>query len=141
MHQTADIVVVGFGMAGLAAAITAHDAGADVLVLEKMPEEKAGGNSRVSGQVWFCPVDVELAKKHMRELAQEYPIPEEVVQTWAEETARHNDWVRARASEVAGKIPRDDGDPYTGEHTNIVRRSFGEEGRSFGWDVPDSEFH
>ena len=31
-----DVVVVGSGFAGLAAAISAHDAGAHVLVIEKM---------------------------------------------------------------------------------------------------------
>ena len=48
--QTADVVVLGFGFAGQSAAITAHDAGADVLVLEKESEALSGGNSRVCGQ-------------------------------------------------------------------------------------------
>ena len=43
----ADIVVVGFGLAGGVAAIEAHDAGASVLILEKMPQE--GGISRTGG--------------------------------------------------------------------------------------------
>ncbi|MCZ0204443.1 FAD-dependent oxidoreductase [Streptomyces sp. UMAF16] len=42
-----DVIVVGYGFAGAAAAITAHDQGSRVLVLEKMPH--GGGNSRVSG--------------------------------------------------------------------------------------------
>ena len=41
----ADVVVVGYGAAGGNAAIAAHDAGARVLLLEKMPV--AGGNSGV----------------------------------------------------------------------------------------------
>ena len=36
--ETADVVVVGYGYAGAVAAITAHDAGAKVLLLEKMPD-------------------------------------------------------------------------------------------------------
>jgi 3-oxosteroid 1-dehydrogenase len=44
-----DVVVVGTGFAGSNAAISSHDAGADVLVLEKAPERFAGGNSGVSG--------------------------------------------------------------------------------------------
>ena len=51
--QTADVVIVGTGLAGLSAAITAHDAGADVLVLEKLDQAHEGGNSRVAGQ-WLC---------------------------------------------------------------------------------------
>jgi succinate dehydrogenase/fumarate reductase flavoprotein subunit len=36
-----DIVVIGFGGAGAAAAITARDSGADVIVLEKMRQGAA----------------------------------------------------------------------------------------------------
>ncbi|MBI2210324.1 MAG: FAD-dependent oxidoreductase, partial [Deltaproteobacteria bacterium] len=32
-----DVVIVGYGFAGAVSAITAHDAGAKVLLLEKMP--------------------------------------------------------------------------------------------------------
>ncbi len=35
----ADVVIVGYGGAGAAAAITAHDAGAKVLILEKLPAD------------------------------------------------------------------------------------------------------
>ncbi len=42
----ADVVVIGAGGAGMAAAITAHEAGRNVVVLEKMPY--AGGNTTKS---------------------------------------------------------------------------------------------
>ncbi|OPY83953.1 MAG: Fumarate reductase flavoprotein subunit precursor [Syntrophorhabdus sp. PtaU1.Bin153] len=42
-----DVVIVGSGFAGLAAALTAHDAGAKVVVLEKMATH--GGNSIING--------------------------------------------------------------------------------------------
>jgi len=45
--ETHDIVIIGAGGAGLAAAIEAKAAGADVIVLEKMP--LAGGNTLISG--------------------------------------------------------------------------------------------
>lgn len=45
--ETADVVVIGSGFAGLAAAIEARNAGADVLVLEKMAVH--GGNSIING--------------------------------------------------------------------------------------------
>jgi hypothetical protein len=45
--KQADVVVLGFGGSGLVAAITAHDAGAKVLVLEKAPQ--GGGFTRASG--------------------------------------------------------------------------------------------
>lgn len=45
--QSVDVIVVGYGFAGAVAAITAHDAGATVLVTEKMPDP--GGISICSG--------------------------------------------------------------------------------------------
>jgi fumarate reductase (cytochrome) len=42
----ADVVVIGAGGAGYSAAITAHDAGARVIVLEKMPI--TGGNTQIA---------------------------------------------------------------------------------------------
>src|SRR3972149_292131 len=44
-----DIVVVGGGNAGLAAAIEACNAGAKVLLIEKAPRKARGGNSRLAG--------------------------------------------------------------------------------------------
>ena len=46
--READVVIVGFGAAGAVAAITAHGAGPNVLILEKAPLEEAGGNTKVS---------------------------------------------------------------------------------------------
>ncbi len=45
--RSADVVVVGAGGAGLAAAVTAAEKGATVIVLEKMPN--IGGNTIISG--------------------------------------------------------------------------------------------
>jgi len=45
--RTFDVVVIGSGGAGLAAAVTAADKGASVIVLEKMPT--IGGNTMISG--------------------------------------------------------------------------------------------
>jgi len=77
----ADVVVVGYGFAGSAVAIAAHDAGASVLMLEKAPEEHKGGNSRVSGNILFWPNDVEKAKTYFKALAGPYMdgISEEMV--------------------------------------------------------------
>src|SRR5208283_4879943 len=42
-QYTADVVIVGYGGAGAVAAITAHDAGANVLIIEKTPTLAALG--------------------------------------------------------------------------------------------------
>ncbi len=44
-----DVIVVGAGNAALTAALSAREAGARVLVLEKAPKSERGGNSRFSG--------------------------------------------------------------------------------------------
>jgi phytoene dehydrogenase-like protein len=46
-----DVTVIGFGPAGASAAIAAHDAGASVTVLERMPY--GGGNALNSGGFLF----------------------------------------------------------------------------------------
>ncbi len=54
--QTYDVIVVGSGFAGLAAAIEAKKAGASVIVLDKMPTP--GGNSIINGGIMTatgCP--------------------------------------------------------------------------------------
>ncbi len=136
-----DVVVVGFGAAAMAAAITVHDGGGSVVLLEKMPEAEAGGNTRVSGQVWFSPTDVERAKVHLRSQAQDYPISEAIVAAWAEETSRNTDWVRARVDEVAGRVPRDPRDPYPTDGTGITKISCGQEmGAKWDPSIPEDEF-
>ncbi|HEX6030027.1 MAG TPA: FAD-dependent oxidoreductase, partial [Tepidiformaceae bacterium] len=41
-----DVCVVGGGIAGLSAAVAARQAGADVILLEKAPRDRRGGNTR-----------------------------------------------------------------------------------------------
>jgi succinate dehydrogenase/fumarate reductase flavoprotein subunit len=109
-----DVVVVGFGAAGMAAAITAHDEGCDVVILEKLPAESAGGNSRVSGNVWFNPLDSEAAKTYLRALSGDYPVAEAIIEVWASEVSTTTEWVEARLAEVGESVQRDDRDPYQG---------------------------
>ncbi|WP_165492079.1 FAD-dependent tricarballylate dehydrogenase TcuA [Egibacter rhizosphaerae] len=47
-----DVIVVGAGNAALVAALSAHEAGARVLVLEAAPKEERGGNSRFAGAIF-----------------------------------------------------------------------------------------
>jgi hypothetical protein len=67
--QEADVVVVGSGLAGLSTAITAYDAGASVLVLEKLDQEHEGGNSIVSGNLWCAPDDVSQGVEYIKAAA------------------------------------------------------------------------
>ena len=50
-----DVVVVGFGGAGATTAISAARSGAQVVVLEKNPENRHISNTRMSGGIFHCP--------------------------------------------------------------------------------------
>jgi tricarballylate dehydrogenase len=52
-----DVIVVGAGNAGLAAAVAAREAGARVLVLEKAPREERGGNTAFTGGLFRFPFE------------------------------------------------------------------------------------
>ena len=96
----ADIVVLGCGAAGAAAAIAGHDAGAEVLVLEKMPKTTAGGNTRISGGIWFNNVDSGRAAIYLRSLCGAYRVPEPVIHAWAKETAANTPWLETIGATV-----------------------------------------
>ncbi len=94
-HRQADVVVVGYGGAGAAAAITAHDAGAAVLMLEKAPRGREGGNTRVAGQGYLNTSSADKAADYLNALCGPYPVSEEMVQVWAEEMCKNNDWLKS----------------------------------------------
>ena len=58
--QSADVVIIGTGAAGLTAALTAHDGGAKVLLLEK--SSTVGGTTAVSGGVVWVPNNHHMAE-------------------------------------------------------------------------------
>ena len=52
MNGSFDVVVVGSGIAGLSAAVSALEAGARVAVLERATREERGGNTRYTESFW-----------------------------------------------------------------------------------------
>ncbi len=99
--EHADVVVVGMGAAGCAAALAAHDAGARVVVLEKTGPGEAGGNTRVSGGGWFHHDDPERAAVYLRALCgDDRPLPEPVVRAWSHGTREVSAWVESLGVEV-----------------------------------------
>ena len=87
------MVVVGFGGAGAATAITAHDLGATVLMLEKAPEGEEGGNTRVAAQGYLNVSDVDQAITYLDAMCGPYAVPPQMARAWAEEMSRNNDWL------------------------------------------------
>ena len=60
-EQTFDLVVVGCGIAGLAAAVSAQEAGARVAILERATIEERGGNTRYTGAWMRMKNDAEVS--------------------------------------------------------------------------------
>jgi len=60
----ADVVIVGYGLAGAISAIAAHDSGAKVLLMEKLPV--AGGNSLLAGGALIWSMSADDAAKYLR---------------------------------------------------------------------------
>jgi succinate dehydrogenase/fumarate reductase flavoprotein subunit len=90
-----DVVVLGTGFAGLSAAITVKDAGARVVILEKMPQQYEGGNSKVSGNMWWTPTNLPEALQYMEALSRGLT-DKESIQALAEEMMKLNSWLEGQ---------------------------------------------
>lgn len=83
-----DVVVLGMGAAGMVAAKTAADNGAKVVIVEKCDEAKAGGNTKVCGQLFaYGNGDVEATKTYYNSLAGGRFIEPEIVDVISEGVA------------------------------------------------------
>lgn len=98
-----DVAIIGFGAAGGAAAIAAHEAGARVAIFEKMPDP--GGLSIVSAGGIRIAFDREAAFAYLRETCGGRT-PDDVLRTLADGMVEVSDWVRelARASNATIKV-------------------------------------
>lgn len=91
-----DVLVVGTGFAGMSAAIAAADAGANVLVIEKMPEKYEGGNSRVCAQAIWIPEDKTKAIGYFKDMATErhlVDIPDTTIDAYIDEMVKNLDFL------------------------------------------------
>ncbi len=55
--RSTDVIVIGGGNAAFCAALSAHETGANVTVLERAPEDEAGGNTRFTAGAIRCVYD------------------------------------------------------------------------------------
>jgi succinate dehydrogenase/fumarate reductase flavoprotein subunit len=120
-----DVVVIGKGDAGATAAITAHDDGSDVVILEKQDSGDFRPNSRYAAGFMAVPNDVNGAIEYLTAL---YAVNGEIdevdvqlLRVWAEETGRNPEWIATVLGGSTTAIARG------GEHRTLA-----------GWESLDS---
>ena len=92
-----DVVVIGYGGGGAAAAITAHDNGAQVTLLEKMPYP--GGNTGVSGGNMSFPKNPEQFSQYLKTLCYGTTEPE-LVDVFVEGLMQNPEWFKQMGAEL-----------------------------------------
>ena len=98
--KSADVVVVGYGGAGAVTAVTAHDLGAKVLILEKQAESKHTSNTQMCLGAIMSPDSVADVIAYMSIAARvnvDQPdskdIPDAVIKAWADYSVQNKDWL------------------------------------------------
>ena len=98
-----DVVVAGYGGAGISTAVTAHDAGASVVILEKAPYP-GGGQTRTSGIGAAFAINPEAAAEYLYTASSNgledadvssrvSVVPKEDCLTFMKELANNPDWL------------------------------------------------
>jgi succinate dehydrogenase/fumarate reductase flavoprotein subunit len=98
--QQVDVVVVGYGAAGAAAALAAHEAGARVLVVEKLPQP--GGNSLVSSANTIyppTPADATPLARYLVEVC-EGTTPADLIDTYVAGLLELPGWLASMGGEL-----------------------------------------
>jgi len=93
--KEADVIVIGYGGAGAAAAIAAHDAGARVLVLESTAQ--GGGNTLVSFGGFMCPAHPDKAISYITGLYDfsHSEKDDELIRVFVEESSKTVEWLKS----------------------------------------------
>ncbi|WP_156679299.1 FAD-dependent oxidoreductase [Sphingomonas profundi] len=112
MKQSWDLIVVGYGAAGVATSLTAARRGASVLLIEKQGEDVHYSSTRMSGGLVMGANDVEKATVYL-DACSDGMIPIDVSRAWAERAVRCQDWMRECGIEsihmAGGWYPKLDG--------------------------------
>ncbi|MFC2059622.1 FAD-dependent oxidoreductase [Chloroflexota bacterium] len=113
----ADVVVVGNGCAGAVTAITAQEEGADVLVIEKQPQDSHCTSSAMSGGIFISPLDERSAIEYLESL---YRVnnglswtDQDTISIWAKYAVENKSWVEEHGGKAQER-------PGAGEHPEIA---------------------
>ena len=95
--EAAEVVVIGYGLAGAVAAITAHDMGARVVLVEKQSADSHCTCSSIAMGIFLCPSDIDKATEYMLALnraggADTDWTDLDTIHAWVKYTAQNKDW-------------------------------------------------
>lgn len=92
-----EVIVIGYGLAGAVAALTARDKGTRVVILEKQSAHSHHSNSSMSGGFFLLSSDVNGSIEHMKALGRVGESTAwtdlETIRAWAEYVAQNKDWI------------------------------------------------
>lgn len=92
-----EVVIVGFGAAGAVTAITARDAGADVILVEKQPEKTHLTTSHMSAGVFISVHNASAAAEYMVQINKVadhlYWTDPATCRVWAEYASHNREWI------------------------------------------------
>jgi succinate dehydrogenase/fumarate reductase flavoprotein subunit len=94
--EEADVVILGCGGGGAVAAITAFDAGAKVVIVEK---GEGGGNTRLATMAFLCPTDSVSAREHIKCLSFGM-LDEEIINVYVEWASKNVEYIKQLGGEV-----------------------------------------
>jgi succinate dehydrogenase/fumarate reductase flavoprotein subunit len=133
-NDEADVVVVGYGGAGATAAISAHDAGASVIVMEK---DSGGGNTRLATNAFVCPINNGAAREHLRILSAG-TITEEIIDVFLNWSAKNTEFIKELGGEILPVTPGPTFPELPGSETMLrfrVKGPAGERGGASLWNL------
>ena len=113
--EETDVVVLGCGGAGAVAAITARDAGAQVVIVEK---GEGGGNTKLATNAYVCPTDNAAARAHIKALSFGI-VSEEIIDAYVQWTAQNIDYIKQLGGEVESCFPGASFPQVTGAETML----------------------
>lgn len=126
--EEADVVVLGYGGAGATAAISAHDAGAKVVVIEK---ELGGGNTRLATLTFLCPIKGPAAREYLHALSFG-TVQEETIDAFIEWSSKNIEFIRELGGEVEVCPPGPTFPKFRGSAAMVRYRVKGKEGEPGG---------
>ena len=133
-NDEADVVVVGYGGAGASAAISAHDAGASAVIIEK---DSGGGNTRLATNAFVCPINNAAAREHLRILSSG-TTTDEIINAFLDWSAKNTEFIKELGGEVLSVTPGPTFAHLAGSETMLrfrVKGPSGERGGASLWNL------